>query len=56
MTTIDLSRFKKTDAFKAVMWLSETFGPQGDRWVLKNLAQIEFRKDRDATLFLLHWS
>lgn len=56
MTKVDLSKIKTNDTRKAVNWLLQTFGPCGDRWTLKDLSYVEFRKDRDATLFLLHWS
>jgi hypothetical protein len=55
----DLKAFKQNpqhDRRLAINWLIERYGPHGDRWTLKNLEEIEFRKDRDATLFLLHWS
>lgn len=55
MTRIDLSTIKVGDVPKAILWLVETWGPAGDRWTLKNLSYIEFRKDRDASLFLIHW-
>ena len=56
MVRVNLSTIKTNDARKAINWLLETWGPMGDRWVLKDLSYVEFRKDRDATLFLLHWS
>ena len=56
MTKVDLSKIKTNDPRKAVNWLLQTFGPCGDRWTLKDLSYVEFRKDRDATLFLIHWS
>lgn len=56
MTKVDLNKIKTNDTRKAVTWLLQTFGPCGDRWMLKDLSYVEFRKDRDATLFLLHWS
>lgn len=56
MTKVDLNKIKTKDISKAVNWLLQTFGPCGDRWTLKDLSYLEFRKDRDATLFLLHWS
>ncbi len=56
MTKVDLNKIKTNDTRKAVTWLLHTFGPCGDRWMLKDLSYVEFRKDRDATLFLLHWS
>jgi hypothetical protein len=56
MTVVDLSKIKVNDSRKAINWLLETWGPMGDRWTCKDLSRIEFRKERDATLFLLHWS
>lgn len=57
MTKVDLDNIKTNDARKAINWLIQTLGPHGDRWTLSNgLKYVEFRKDRDATLFLLHWS
>lgn len=57
MTKVDLNTIKTNDVRKAVNWLIQTFGPHGDRWTLSNgLNYVEFRKDRDATLFLIHWS
>ncbi len=57
MTRVDLDKIKTNDARKAINWLIETYGPHGDRWTLSNgLKYVEFRKDRDATLFLIHWS
>jgi hypothetical protein len=56
MTIINLNNIKTNDARKAVNWLYETFGPAGDRWTMKDLTYVEFRKERDATLFLIHWS
>lgn len=54
MIRVNLS--KTNDSRKAINWLIQTWGPMGDRWVLKDLSYVEFRKERDATLFLLHWS
>lgn len=56
MTRVNLSNLRTNDTRKAINWLVETWGPAGDRWTLKDLSYVEFRKDRDATLFLLHWS
>jgi hypothetical protein len=57
MTKVDLNNIKTNDTRKAINWLIERYGPHGDRWTLSNgLSYVEFRKDRDATLFLLHWS
>ena len=62
MQTVDLNNLKpgkidaKVDRVKAINWLFETFGPAGDRWSMRNLTYIDFKKDRDATLFILHWS
>lgn len=53
---IDLSKLPKIkNLLSALEWLTKTYGPQGDRWQLKNLSYIEFRKNRDADLFLLIW-
>ena len=56
MTTIDLRSSNAKVNFNAVEWLIRTFGPPGDRWKLRDLTYIDFRKDRDATLFLLNWT
>jgi len=56
MIKVDLNRINTNDSRKAINWLIQTFGPNGQRWTLKNLSYVEFQKDRDATLFLLHWS
>lgn len=56
MTTVDLARIRLKDGVTAIEWLLKTYGPEGDRWKLKNLTYVEFRKDRDADLFLLNWS
>ena len=42
--------------YPAVRWLSDTIGPAGDRWKLRDLAYVDFAKARDATLFLTAWS
>lgn len=53
---VDLTKLPKIENPMPVLeWLHKTYGPQGDRWTLKELAYIEFRKDRDADLFLLMW-
>lgn len=54
MITVNLTNLKEPK--RALTWIRETWGAPGDRWVLKGLSYIEFRKDRDASLFLLHWS
>lgn len=56
MIRVNLGNIKTNDTRKAINWLIETWGPMGDRWTLKDLSYVEFRKERDATLFLLHWS
>lgn len=55
MITVDLGNLKKGTGLEAINWLHKTFGPSGNRWVLNTLAYVEFRKDRDATLFLAAW-
>ena len=55
MTSINLNNIKTNDVRKAINWLFETYGPAGDRWMVKDLTVVTFRKERDATLFLLHW-
>lgn len=52
MIRVDL---KNETAWDAVNWLYRTLGPSGERWILNKLAYVEFRKDRDATLFLTAW-
>ena len=54
MTTINLSNHKIP--FAAYEWLVRTFGPAGERWTMRELNYIDFKKDRDASLFLLHWA
>lgn len=56
MIRVNLRNIKANDTRKAIDWLIKTWGPMGDRWTLKDLSYVEFRKERDATLFLLHWS
>lgn len=62
MKLVDLgqiAQFKndpQRDRREAINWLYETYGPAGDRWTLKDLTYVEFRKDRDADLFVLRWS
>lgn len=55
MRIVDLSTLRTFETRDAIEWLIKTYGPQGDRWKLKSLARVEFAKERDATLFLLHW-
>lgn len=56
MTRVNLAKIKTNDPRKAIDWLIQTWGPMGDRWFLRDLSYVEFRKERDATLFLIHWS
>jgi hypothetical protein len=56
MTKVNLNNINTNDVRKAINWLYETWGPAGDRWTLKDLTYVEFRKERDATLFLIHWT
>lgn len=56
MIRVNLNTIKTNDTRKAINWLLQTWGPPGERWSLKDLSYVDFRKDRDATLFLLHWS
>lgn len=55
MIKVDLTNIRTFETRKAIDWCIKTYGPQGARWKLKALAQVEFAKERDATLFLLHW-
>lgn len=55
MKVVDLTTIRTFESRKAIDWCSKTFGPPGSRWKLTALARVEFAKDRDATLFLLHW-
>ena len=55
MRVVDLTTIRTYESRKAIDWLTKTFGPPGDRWKITALARVEFNKDRDATLFLLHW-
>jgi hypothetical protein len=52
----DLPHRIKGPTWAPVIWLENHYGPSGDRWTLRELAYIDFRKDRDADLFLLQWS
>jgi hypothetical protein len=53
---IDLNKLSKIKhPLGAMEWLISTYGPQGDRWMLRGLQYVEFRKARDADLFLLMW-
>jgi len=52
----DLPQSTKGPSWAPVMWLHKHYGPAGNRWTLRDLAYIDFRKDRDADLFLLQWS
>lgn len=62
MQTVDLATLKQNkssagvDRVNALRWLFDTFGPAGDRWTVRGLTFVDFKKDRDATLFILHWS
>lgn len=56
MTRVELSQLRTFETQQAIEWLRKTYGPHGDRWKLISLARVEFKKERDATLFLLHWS
>lgn len=62
MITINLGELKKfkdnahMDRRLAVNWLVERYGPHGDRWTIKDLTYVQFRKERDADLFLLTWT
>lgn len=57
MTRVNLSNIKTNDTRKAINWLIQTYGPHGNRWSIgKDLNYVDFKKDRDATLFLIHWS
>lgn len=42
--------------YPAVRWLTDTYGPAGERWQLRELAYVDFAKERDATLFLTAWA
>lgn len=56
MRTVHLRDLKKDKTgLESVKWLTKTLGPSGSRWTLRNLQSIEFTKDRDADLFLIHW-
>jgi hypothetical protein len=52
----DLTQRVKGPTWAPVKWLEKHYGPAGTRWTLRDLAFIDFKKDSDATLFLLHWS
>jgi hypothetical protein len=51
----DLPQRIKGPSWACIQWLEKHYGPAGDRWALRDLTYVDFRKDRDATLFLLHW-
>jgi hypothetical protein len=52
----DLPQRTKGPSWAPVQWLEKHYGPAGDRWTLRDLAFVDFRKDRDADLFLLQWN
>lgn len=52
----DLPQRSKGPSWAPVIWLQKYYGPAGNRWTLRDLAYIDFKKDRDADLFLLQWS
>ena len=56
MRTVYLGDLRPNVKALPIHWLHEHYGPSGDRWKLKDLAFVEFRKDRDADLFLIVWS
>jgi len=53
MIKVDLTKIRTPN--KAINWVLDTWGPQGERWRIVDLAYLEFKKDRDASLFLVHW-
>jgi hypothetical protein len=55
MTVVNLTSIRANESRSAINWLIKTYGPQGTRWRLQELSSVEFAKERDATLFLLHW-
>ena len=56
MRTVYLGNLRPDVKALPIWWLVERFGPSGDRWTLRELAYVDFRKDRDADLFLLTWA
>lgn len=54
--TVYLGDLGYKKGYPAVKWLSEVYGVDTNRWRLRDLAYVDFRKERDATLFLLNWS
>jgi|FreactTroBogLake_1042271.scaffolds.fasta_scaffold84537_1 hypothetical protein len=44
--------------FEIVLWCQQQFGPNGptERWETIGMHNIIFRKDRDATMFILRWA
>jgi hypothetical protein len=58
MTVVNLNNIGKDLGQKllALEWLIENLGPAGERWTFKDLTYVTFKKDRDATLFILKWS
>jgi hypothetical protein len=53
--TIYLGDLPYQKGYPAVKWLTDVYGTDTNRWRLRELAYVDFRKERDATLFLLNW-
>jgi hypothetical protein len=53
--TVYLGDLPDRKGYPAVRWLNEVYGTDTTRWRLRDLAFVDFRKERDATLFLLTW-
>jgi hypothetical protein len=56
MISIYLGDLQYNKGYEAVRWLCDTYGPGTDRWIIRDLAYVDFRNDRDADLFLLRWA
>ena len=53
---VSLESLRPIDRVKAAMWCVDRYGPTSEgKWELCNLAYIRFKRDRDATWFLLTW-
>ena len=53
--TVYLGDLRPNKGYESVRWLTDVYGTDTNRWKLRELAYVDFRKERDATLFLLNW-
>lgn len=56
MRTVYLGSLQYNKGYEAVRWLCDTYGTNTKRWVIRELAYVDFFNDRDADLFLLRWA